>query len=42
MGLTLADYLHLLGKVRGTQLLYLEVMSGRQRQAHCAARGGTQ
>ena len=28
MGLTLADYQELLGKVRGTQLVYLEDMSG--------------
>jgi RNA polymerase sigma factor for flagellar operon FliA len=29
LGLTLADYQSLLGKVRGTQLVYLEDMSGR-------------
>ena len=28
MGITLADYQELLGKVRGTQLVYLEDMSG--------------
>ncbi len=28
MGLSLADYQELLGKVRGTQLIYLEDMSG--------------
>jgi RNA polymerase sigma factor for flagellar operon FliA len=29
LGMTLADYQSLLGKVRGTQLVYLEDMSGR-------------
>ena len=29
MGMSLADYQNLLGKVRGTQLLYLEDLSGR-------------
>ena len=33
MGLTLADYQELLGKVRGTQLVYLEDMSGDEGDA---------